>query len=448
MLAAIVASSFDAIIGKNLAGTVLSWNRAAEEIFGYAADEMIGQSVRRLIPSDRQAEEDRILAAIRAGERVPTFETVRLRKDGSEVQLAVTVSPVHDSAGAVVGASKIARDITGQKRLAAELREREVQFRMLAENIAQLAWIADATGWIYWYNQRWFDFTGTTPEEMAGWGWSKVHHPDYIEPVSTRWREHLAKGETWEDTFPLRGADGEYRWFLSRARPSRDESGAITHWFGTNTDVTEMRDAEKRIELLLMEVNHRSKNMLAVVQSIARQTATQGGDFLPRLEQRIQGLAANQDLLVRGSWADVAISDLVEAQLRFVGEESRTRIAVDGPRLALSPSASETIGMALHEMATNALKYGSLSDGCGTIRIGWGLVPGIEGGSDFRMEWCEAGGPPVRQPTRKGFGSQVIAAVPRGKLGGTVEMDFAPDGFRWALQCPAARVLGGGSGPD
>ena len=124
-----------------------------------------------------------------------------------------------------------------------QLSESEDRFRTLAENIAQLAWMADENGWIFWYNQRWFDFTGTTLEEMQGWGWQKVHHPDYVEPVTRKWQEHLRVAEPWEDTFPLKGKDGQHRWFLSRARPIRDRHGNVLRWIGTNTDVTEQREA-------------------------------------------------------------------------------------------------------------------------------------------------------------------------------------------------------------
>ncbi len=127
------------------------------------------------------------------------------------------------------------------------LRTRTEEFAALADNIPQLAWMAEADGALFWYNQRWYDYTGTTPEEMMGWGWQKVHHPDYVEPVTVLFKTHVESGEPWEDTFPLRGRDGRFRWFLSRAYPIRDESGHIVRWFGTNTDVTEQREMEEAL---------------------------------------------------------------------------------------------------------------------------------------------------------------------------------------------------------
>ncbi|WP_293126141.1 PAS domain-containing protein [Microcoleus sp. bin38.metabat.b11b12b14.051] len=136
-------------------------------------------------------------------------------------------------------------------RAVQELHESEDRFRALADNIAQLAWMTDATGWIFWYNQRWFDYTGTTLEEMQGWGWQQVHHPQHVDRVVAKFKGCIERGEAWEDTFPLRGTDGSYRWFLSRAVPMRDEQGKVLRWCGTNTDITDRLNAEEERERLL-----------------------------------------------------------------------------------------------------------------------------------------------------------------------------------------------------
>ncbi|RPH34596.1 PAS domain S-box protein, partial [bacterium] len=136
------------------------------------------------------------------------------------------------------------QDITERKQTEERLKESEQRFRTLADSIPQLAWMTDATGWIFWYNKRWFDYTGTTLEDMEGWGWQKVHHPEHLERVTEKFRRALEDGQSWEDTFPLRGKDGEFRWFLSRAFPIRDEHGKVSRWFGTNTDITEQLQAE------------------------------------------------------------------------------------------------------------------------------------------------------------------------------------------------------------
>ncbi len=432
---ALVESSDDAIIAKDLDSKVISWNPAAERLFGFSADEMIGQSIRKLIPEDRQQEEDEILARIRAGERVGQFVTVRQRKDGSLVDVFITVSPVLDENGQVIGASKIARDAEHFLSTQQLLEASERRFRLLADNISQFAWIAGADGLIGWYNRRWFDYTGTTLDEMEGWGWTKVHHPDHVERVVARIQHSWDTGDEWEDIFPLRGKDGEYRWFLSRAVPIRDESGNIAQWFGTNTDITEQREQAEHVRLLLREVNHRSKNLLSTVQALARRTASNDSEFVQRFEQRMAGLATNQDLLVRGQWREVSLEELVRRQLRFLGEDGLEQIEILGPDLALSAGAAEAIGMALHELTTNSLKYGSLSVAEGKVSIRWEQG---EGPLSLTISWSEHDGPPVMPPSRKGFGTTLICDVPRLKLQAEVGIDYRPEGIVWSLAAKEA----------
>jgi PAS domain S-box-containing protein len=440
LFAAIVEHSDAAIIAKDLEGRVLAWNRAAQEVFGWTAQEMIGQPVRRIVPDDLQDEEDRILATIKADEGAVRLETVRLHKDGSRIDIAVLVSPIRDARGAVIGASNFARDITEELRTRNALAEIETRFGLMADNISQLAWIADAKGSIYWYNRRFLDFTGVTLAQMTApdRGISVVR-PDHAQRVIEHFDQSMAAGESWEDTFPLRGADGEYRWFLSRAVPLRDDTGNVKYWFGTNTDVTELRDAERRIELLLMEVNHRSKNLLSVVQSMARRTATTSEDFIPRLEQRIAALAANQDVLVNRNWTAVPLRELIDAQLQFL-EQAVAQTEISGPDVVIQANTAEALSMALHELATNAEMYGAFSIPEGVVKITWD-VGGTGTDEEFVLRWTESGGPPVPQNGQPGFGSRIIRDVPSGRLRGEVETEYAPQGFRFTLRCPAANVL-------
>lgn len=436
---AIVNSSDAAIISKDLESRVLSWNPAAEAIFGWTAEEMVGQSIRRIIPEDRQEEEDLILERIKQGESATRMETVRLRKDGTLVNVAVLVSPVRDKQGRIVGASKLARDITGELHTKRALSELEQRFALMADNIAQLAWITDPKGWVFWYNRRWFDFTGATIEDVQGWGWKDLVHPDHLDRVTGQVSQCLDAMTDWEDTFPLRRFDGTYRWFLCRAVPARDAEGNIVCWFGTATDVTEQRDAERRIELLLMEVNHRSKNLLTVIQSLARRSAVDSDDFVPRLEQRIAGLAANQDVLVNRNWSAVPLRELIAAQLSFL-ERGNDQVVIEGDDVVVQPSAAEAVSMALHELATNAEKYGALSVPEGRVTISWG-VTGSGDEAEFALRWSESGGPPVTEPERKGFGSRIIEEVPRGKLRAAIEVAYGREGYSFALRCPPSNVL-------
>jgi len=256
-LAAIVNSSNDAIIGKDLNSIITSWNIGAERLFGYSASEMIGSPITRLIPSDRQQEENQIIDRVKLGETVEHFDTLRVAKDGHSIDISMTVSPIKDKTGKITGASKVARDITERKRAEEALHESEKQFRMMANAIPQLAWMAHADGFIFWYNQRWFDYTGTTPEQMEGWGWQSVHNPDSLPEVMEGWKKAIASEQPFEMEFPLRAADGHYGWFLTRVFPFRDAAGRVVRWFGTNTDVSQKRKADEEIRELNIRLEQR-----------------------------------------------------------------------------------------------------------------------------------------------------------------------------------------------
>jgi len=441
-LSAMLDGAFDAIITKDTDGIVRTWNPAAELLFGWKAEEIVGKSIRLIIPDDRQHEEDSILARVKAGEIIPKFETVRQRKDGTPMPIAVTVSPIRDRDGRIIGASKIAHDISDELALRALLKTSDDRFRALAENIAQLAWMADGDGWIFWYNKRWFDYTGTTLEQMEGWGWKAVHHPDHIDRVVERLQRSWDTGAPWEDTFPLRSAQGEYRWFLSRAMPIRDDEGRITLWCGTNTDVTEQREKEQQIEFLLGEMNHRTKNLLTMIQALVRRTLTPANEeFSDSFERRIRAIGANLDVLTRRNWTGARIEDVVTSQLSYFQDLIGERIHLDGDRdTMVGPTAAEVIGLAIHELATNAGKYGALSNETGQLTINWELA---SDGDDprFVLCWTECDGPTVSQPARQGFGSTVIARNPQFALGARVTMDYRNEGLVWTLDAPLDRVL-------
>jgi two-component sensor histidine kinase len=192
----------------------------------------------------------------------------------------------------------------------------------------------------------------------------------------------------------------------------------------------------------MSEVNHRAKNVLAVVQSIARQTAASGpDDFFERFGERIQALAASQDLLVKNEWRGVDLGELACSQLAHLKDLIGKRINLKGSPVLISAPAAQTIGMALHELATNAGKHGSLSNGDGRVELGWSLDCGGTAEGTFSMSWRETGGPPVLAPETLGFGSAIIGRVAEGSLGAKVELGFPASGFFWSLHCPAREVV-------
>jgi PAS domain S-box-containing protein len=286
----IIESSNDAILTKSLDGTIQSWNPAAAELFDISAEDMIGSNVSRIIPQDLIAEEQQIIARLQRGEQIKHYETRRQQIDGTPIDVSLTISPLYDDAGRVVGASNIIRDITDRRRAEEAIGESEERFRTLADNISQLAWMADASGALIWYNRRWYDYTGTTFGTMKGWGWRQVHHPDHVDRVVDKFKRSVMSGEVWEDIFPLRSKEGEYSWFLSRAQPIRDESGEILRWFGTNTDVTAqreaeqaLRDADERKNEFLAMLAHELRNPLAPIRHgldlIARENRAEQEDL-------------------------------------------------------------------------------------------------------------------------------------------------------------------------
>ena len=241
-----------AIFMLDTEGRVATWNAGAQAIKGYSEAEIVGQPFSRFYtPEDVSAGiPARVLAIAReTGHFVGQGE--RVRKDGSRFWADIVITALRDASGNLRGYAKVTRDVTEQRRAALALAESEARFRGLADNISQFAWMADKSGAVFWYNRRWYEYSGTTLEEMRGWGWRAMHHPEHLARVEKKFRAAIEAGHVWEDTFPLRGADGQYRWFLSRAVPQDDGKGGRV-WFGTNTDVTEQLEAasllERRVE--------------------------------------------------------------------------------------------------------------------------------------------------------------------------------------------------------
>ncbi len=247
--------------------------------------------------------------------------------------------------------------------------------------------------------------------------------------------------------FRLHRDDGQDRWLEAHGLAYFEGTGRerrAVRIVGTVADITERKENEEKAHLLTREINHRAKNMLSVVDAIAHQiSAGHPEDFAESFSQRIQALSANQDLLIRNEWKGVEIGDLVRAQLAHFAHLIGPRIDVQGPRLLLRGASAQAIGLALHELATNAGKYGALSTDTGRVDIRWGI-----NGDSLTMSWTERDGPSVSAPKRRGFGTIVMKAMAERSLNGEVQLDYARSGVTWRLTCPAASVLEPAWGPD
>ena len=300
-------SSDDAIVGKNFDSVITSWNKGAERIFGYSADEVIGRPITIVIPHERRDEEHEILSRIKKGERIDHFETVRQRKDGGLIVVSLTVSPVRDDEGKIIGASKIARDITEQKR-----------------------------------NQE-------------------------------------------------------------------------------------------RISALAREAEHRSKNLLTIVQAIVRISQGDTPEALKRaIDGRIRALAHVHSLFVETRWLGADLKTIATNELAPYFEKDEERVRMGGPQVLLEPDSAQAVAVTLHELSTNAAKYGALSASGGKIELQWvrdrdGLLV---------LQWVETGGPAVQSPTRRGFGGRIIEEMVRQRKG-KIDYDWRPEGLVCNITLPA-----------
>ncbi|MDX2201821.1 MAG: ATP-binding protein [Hyphomicrobiaceae bacterium] len=378
------------------------------------------------------------------GEAVGEEELEIERRGGARRTLLVSAAAIRREDGGVTGAVAAAVDITSRK---------ETELALLA-NAQKLEHASAAAGIGFWELNLDTSEMSCSPQFRADFGlppdapvdFSHVLaalHPDDRSRVEAALADAVATGSLYQVECRNLRHDGTVHWVNVRGQVLPAEGSPLL-MLGVTLDVTERKRAEEHLQLLMREVNHRAKNMLTLVQAIARQTASSSpADFVGRFSQRVLALAANQDLLVKNDWRGVDISDLAYAQLAPFADLIGSRILVSGPSLRLSPNAAQAIGMALHELATNAGKYGALSGHAGKVEIAWQL-----GNDRFSISWIESGGPPVSAPTRVGFGSSIVKSMLKVSLSCDVDLAFAPAGIAWTLECTADRVLELGAAGD
>jgi len=267
-LASIIESSNDAIVGKSLDGVIQTWNGGAQRLFGYSSQEAIGSHISLIIPLERMQNEELILSRICAGERVKHYETIRRTNSGTLIHVSISVSPIRNESGIVVGASQIARDISDRRRTEIASNQCEERYRALAEASATVVWRADSMGEVVFASDDWNKITGQTEEEETGWGWLQAIHPDDHARTIALWAESIKSQTLHENQFRVRTLDGSYRWFSVRGVPIFNLDGSVREWVGANTDFHDRKlaeDALRRLAADLSDMNRRNDHFLATL---------------------------------------------------------------------------------------------------------------------------------------------------------------------------------------
>ncbi|WP_424627940.1 PAS domain-containing protein [Bradyrhizobium sp. SYSU BS000235] len=413
----------------------LQINQRLTEICGISVEGHLGRTVRECVPALAESVEAIVRSIMASGEPVTGIEVAGQRPDQNEDRAWITYwHPVRGPGREIVGVNVAAEEITERKRAEAALRASERQFHTLADSIPQLVWMAEADGRIFWVNSHWHDYTGVPSDHANLKDWQSLLAPASLPDARRRWAQSLRAETPLEMELSLLGKDGQYRPFPTRAIPLRDTTSTVYRWIGTHVDISEQRRREEHIRFIIDELSHRTKNLLAVVMAVANQTAQHAGDvkqYQIRFSERLQALAHCHDLLVKDSWQGASFHDLVSAQMRPFGETNAGRIDAAGPSVVLKPDAVQHLGLALHELATNASKHGALSGPHGEVLIRWQVG---EADDMIRVHWCEKGGPPVTPPQRRGFGRVVIEQIVTRALNGSGLLDFSPAGVNWTFE--------------
>jgi PAS domain S-box-containing protein len=391
-------------------------------------------------PEDARKVVDGYRASVARGEDIYEVEYRIVREDGEIRWIFGRGRTVRDASGKPVRYSGVDIDVTERRRSHEALRESEERFSKAFHSASHSMSITTlAEGRYLDMNVAAEEACGLPRAQVIG---RTVKELGFYEDVTqfTHLRELLKQqGHFSSVEVNLRGRDGVRTYLLSGATIElRGEPCLLT----SAIDITARKRAEEHVRLLMDEVNHRANNLLAVVQAIAHETAdgTDPKTFVMRLNQRLAALAVSNRLLVSGKWQGADMAALVRSQLSPFADPSGPRIMIDGPAVQLKAPAVQAIGMALHELATNAGKYGALSTSHGMVRIEWRLEGDVEDGR-FVVSWLERGGPAVDPPGRRGFGHTVVVHMIEGSLGAKAALDFAPAGVSWHLSGPAAMVL-------
>jgi PAS domain S-box-containing protein len=421
-------------------GITTSWNSGAKRLFGFEDSEIIGRTADVVFPpeeggSEAAAEERRLARAHGRAED----ERWQMRKDGTRFWASGLLMPLANPSSGFV---KIVRDRTEQHAAEQQLHETEELFRVLATNIPQLVFRGKTDGARTWGSPQWSVFTGLVFEDSLEFRWLDAVHPDDRDRTRQAWAEAATSGQYYCEHRFRRASDGEYRWHQTRAVSRGGPATPETEWVGTSTDIHTLRTLQDRQKVILAELQHRTRNLLAVVQSIARQTVRSSaslGEFKEEYERRLRALGRVQGLLARNDHHSIDLRELIDMELHAHGvDEASGRISVQGPPVVLSASAAQVLALAFHELATNAVKYGALRQPAGKLAVTW-QADDARDQQMARIEWRESEIEIPEGPKRKGYGSELIERALPYQLGAKTRLEFGREGVRCEIVIPTKR---------
>jgi PAS domain S-box-containing protein len=427
-------------------GALLRYNKRAEEFWGVAPDTTKGHRFggsHRLYAADGTIipNDDRpVMRVLRSGVGIRDLELIIERQDGSRVRVLANIEPLFDRNGRIAGAVNCMQDITVARRMEAAWRESEQRLAATYAHAAIGIAEVDENGRLLRVNETSCAITGYSRDELLGMSIFDVTHPDDLPPDQAQFHSQADGGGGYAVEKRIVRPNGSVLWVDVRSSTVRDAAGRFLYGIRVVQDITERKNAEMRQKLLLDELNHRVKNTLATVQSLALQTLRGSGSpeqFRRTFEARLIALSKAHNLLTSRNWEGADIEEIVKEQLDPYATDP-ARVVLLGDSVKLTPRAAVTLSMVVHELATNAAKYGALSTPQGRVEVRWSIertVATAESPGLARLSWCESGGPTVTPPARPGFGSKLIERS-TSELDGTAQLDFMPAGLRYCLTLP------------
>ncbi|XIA63324.1 PAS domain S-box protein [Bradyrhizobium sp. TZ2] len=410
-------------------GSILRVNQAELDLLGYTREEYVGRHIAEF-HADNSVIDD-ILARLTRGEKLDKYAARLKAKDGSIKHVLIS-SNVHFHDGQFINTRCFTLDVTDLKKAETALRESEQRLRAMHERAFAGIAEVDLEGRFLRANARFCEITGYSADELLNCSFGSITHPDDVGSDLDNFA--ALQTDTYQIEKRFLRKDGTTIWVAVSASIVRDDHSQPLYGIRIVQDITELKRAQARQKLLLDELNHRVKNMLATVQSVAMQTRRRATDldgFTQAFEGRLMALNRAHELLTREIGTGVLLRDLLLEMVAPYEDAAGERFRLRGPEIRLGPEVAVTLAMAFHELTTNAAKYGALSTPHGCVSIEWrSSAP-----DSLTIDWAETGGPPVVKPTRRGFGSDLIERGLARQFGGTAILDFNKAGVRCHIAC-------------